>query len=462
MAPDEHERELRQAITSLPAHIASRCEPYSSVDLRHQPQLATLIGILVSEIVSQEAKLTQLQRDHKQRAQKQDNTINRLLQQLRGAIAKTKPAEGSEEPQAIGEDDSADRPCSTAQSPIVTGSPAPTITHKMELERSGIRLMVVEDCEMQLKTLGLLASCCGYKDVLLENSGEAALAHVKAGARPDLVLCDLTMNGIDGVTVLREMRERLGGAFKGTAFVMLSANNEKAMMERCIVEGADAYVVKPLKMEELRAMNAFVARRRQALTSDKQIATLIECIRTAEYELGSLQDSEVEKEAKGGDDEDGLASLDLTPRRVSFPSDSRLTDGPTQEAVCAFVKQLLDLNRDTDTTAALAKQSPSDQKREPGEFSGYSSPPRNLEALLRERQRVSSERKSSGKQTGWKGDEDPALGRSRLVPWGERGHASSHWGVEQRASAQVCTAARIIRNPQRLLGLTMRPTGMHA
>ena len=61
---------------------------------------------------------------------------------------------------------------------------------------------------------------------------------------------------VDGVAVLREVRQL--EAFRGTAFVMLSANDEKSMMERCILEGADAYVVKPLKVEELRAMNAFV------------------------------------------------------------------------------------------------------------------------------------------------------------------------------------------------------------
>ena len=47
--------------------------------------------------------------------------------------------------------------------------------------------------------------------------------------RPDLILCDLTMFAVDGVTVLREVR-RLE-AFQGTAFIMLSANDEKSMME---------------------------------------------------------------------------------------------------------------------------------------------------------------------------------------------------------------------------------------
>ena len=44
------------------------------------------------------------------------------------------------------------------------------------------QVMLVEDCEMQLGTLGVLATACGYKHVVKATSGEQALEMINCGA----------------------------------------------------------------------------------------------------------------------------------------------------------------------------------------------------------------------------------------------------------------------------------------
>ena len=43
-------------------------------------------------------------------------------------------------------------------------------------------MLLVEDCEMQLSTLGVLATACGYKHVIKATSGEQALDMINCGA----------------------------------------------------------------------------------------------------------------------------------------------------------------------------------------------------------------------------------------------------------------------------------------
>ena len=74
--------------------------------------------------------------------------------------------------------------------------------------------------------------------------------------KPDLILCDVMMPGVDGYNVLQALREN-----KATAtvpFIFLTARGEHADQRAGLERGADDYLTKPVTKEEL--LSAVAAR----------------------------------------------------------------------------------------------------------------------------------------------------------------------------------------------------------
>ncbi|MBA2454975.1 MAG: response regulator transcription factor [Nocardioidaceae bacterium] len=79
------------------------------------------------------------------------------------------------------------------------------------------------------------------------NSGDQALASFHAH-RPDVVLLDLMLPGMDGIDVCKAIR-----AESGVPIVMLTAKNDTVDVVVGLESGADDYVIKPFKPKELVA-----------------------------------------------------------------------------------------------------------------------------------------------------------------------------------------------------------------
>ena len=71
--------------------------------------------------------------------------------------------------------------------------------------------------------------------------------------RVALVLCDVHLPGVSGVHVLTELRATLDSE---VAIVMMSSNDHVATVERCVVLGADSYMLKPPRREEIEALES--------------------------------------------------------------------------------------------------------------------------------------------------------------------------------------------------------------
>ncbi|MDQ1604032.1 MAG: two-component system, OmpR family, response regulator MtrA, partial [Actinomycetota bacterium] len=86
----------------------------------------------------------------------------------------------------------------------------------------------------------------GYEPVVC-GDGEAAVAAFREH-KPDLVLLDLMLPGMDGIDVCRQIR-----AESGIPIVMLTAKTDTIDVVVGLESGADDYVVKPFKPKELVA-----------------------------------------------------------------------------------------------------------------------------------------------------------------------------------------------------------------
>ena len=108
------------------------------------------------------------------------------------------------------------------------------------------RILVVDDEEGIRRFVRANLAARGY-EVDLARDGEAAL-EAAALRPPDLVLLDLMLPGLDGLEVLRRLRE-----WNEVPVVVLSARGEDEMKVRALDGGADDYLTKPFSMDELLA-----------------------------------------------------------------------------------------------------------------------------------------------------------------------------------------------------------------
>jgi two-component system phosphate regulon response regulator PhoB len=109
------------------------------------------------------------------------------------------------------------------------------------------RVLVVDDDPQVLKLLHVNFEMEGY-DVVSATNGEEALAAV-VKERPDVVVCDVMMPGMDGLEVVRRLKA--DDATAKLPVVLLSAKALRGDVRSGLDAGADEYVTKPFDPSEL-------------------------------------------------------------------------------------------------------------------------------------------------------------------------------------------------------------------
>ena len=109
------------------------------------------------------------------------------------------------------------------------------------------RILVVDDDADSLEIVRTYLESRGYR-VTTAADGKEALA-ILEDARPDLVLLDVMMPGIDGWEVARTIKDH--PEFSATRVVMLTARSDFTDKQRGLRAGADDYIVKPMRLEDL-------------------------------------------------------------------------------------------------------------------------------------------------------------------------------------------------------------------
>jgi PAS domain S-box-containing protein len=120
--------------------------------------------------------------------------------------------------------------------------------------RSRLRVLVADDHPVNREVLVRQLDLLGVNADAV-NDGVQALEAWAAG-RYDAVLADINMPRMDGHELVRRLREAEAQGFHGdrrTPIVAVTANAMKGEEERCLAAGMDAYIAKPVKIEQLRA-----------------------------------------------------------------------------------------------------------------------------------------------------------------------------------------------------------------
>lgn len=101
-------------------------------------------------------------------------------------------------------------------------------------------------------------SAAGCRNVFPAEDGESALALVK-DRRPDIVLLDIMLPSLDGISVCRKIRS--APELASTGVIMLTAKGESEDIVAGLEAGADDYVTKPFSRSELLARICALKRR---------------------------------------------------------------------------------------------------------------------------------------------------------------------------------------------------------
>jgi PAS domain S-box-containing protein len=138
--------------------------------------------------------------------------------------------------------------------PVPSAAPAPAPLPMADHPALPCRVLMVEDDAVNCVVLSRQLELLGY-DVTVAHDGEQALQAWQGGGI-DLVLTDLHMPGMDGMTLARHIRdaERQGrSATPGrTPILALSANALRGDDQPALEAGMDAYLTKPIAMDRLR------------------------------------------------------------------------------------------------------------------------------------------------------------------------------------------------------------------
>jgi PAS domain S-box-containing protein len=116
-----------------------------------------------------------------------------------------------------------------------------------DAQAGGKKIMLVEDNQLNMLLVADFLKTKGFA-VVEATSGELALEKA-ARERPDIILLDIQMPGIDGFEVLRKLREDPG--LKDIPVIVMTALAMKGDEERCRLAGADDYISKPVNLKEM-------------------------------------------------------------------------------------------------------------------------------------------------------------------------------------------------------------------
>jgi CheY-like chemotaxis protein len=114
------------------------------------------------------------------------------------------------------------------------------------MNKTGARVLVVEDNDMNMQLVEYLLEEGGYQ-IVKAASGEDALSIARSGDPVDLILMDIHLPGIDGLSVVREMKT--DDRTKAIPILALTAHAMRGDRDRFLEAGCDGYISKPIDVK---------------------------------------------------------------------------------------------------------------------------------------------------------------------------------------------------------------------
>nr|AAK14395.1 response regulator protein [Dianthus caryophyllus] len=131
--------------------------------------------------------------------------------------------------------------------------------------RSEAHVLAVDDSLIDRKVIERLLKTTSCK-VTVVDSGMRALeflgldaeqrTSVVDGLKIDLIITDYCMPGMTGYELLKKIKE--SSTFKETPVVIMSSENVIARIDRCLEEGAEDFILKPVKLSDVKRLRDYM------------------------------------------------------------------------------------------------------------------------------------------------------------------------------------------------------------
>jgi two-component system chemotaxis response regulator CheY len=132
---------------------------------------------------------------------------------------------------------------------------------RTDVEFADITVLVVDDQDYVRSIVAQLLRRLGVGHVLESSNGSDAL-QILERSKPDVILCDIKMQPVDGLQFLHDVRGGIAGANPNVPIIFLTSASDRATVQAAIEGDVDGYLVKPVSAEELKTkMRAVLARR---------------------------------------------------------------------------------------------------------------------------------------------------------------------------------------------------------
>lgn len=113
------------------------------------------------------------------------------------------------------------------------------------------RILVLDDNADIVSLLRMVLEQRGYQVITGRNGREGVSLLGQTPVRPDVIICNLLMPLMDGITFLDTMRQQADWA--SIPVVMLTALSTQDYRETALEHGAAAFMSKPFRLEDLNA-----------------------------------------------------------------------------------------------------------------------------------------------------------------------------------------------------------------
>jgi diguanylate cyclase (GGDEF)-like protein len=135
-----------------------------------------------------------------------------------------------------------------------------------------LKVLIVDDSSTVRLSLSKVLRDLGHEPVFAQSGLEALMMYDEE--RPDLVLLDIEMPGMDGCQTCLQIRER--SADRWVPVIFLSSKDSDKTIERAIESGGDDYLVKPVSSvvlnAKIRAMRRIHEMRKQMVALTRELA----------------------------------------------------------------------------------------------------------------------------------------------------------------------------------------------
>jgi CheY-like chemotaxis protein len=115
---------------------------------------------------------------------------------------------------------------------------------------SELTVLLVDDNEFIRRLLGDILRSFRVGKVIQAASVEEALSHL-ASVQPDVIFCDWLMAPVDGLSLLRSVRQAQTPIDPKTPIIMLTGETRVDRVAIAIADGADSYIAKPVSAKIL-------------------------------------------------------------------------------------------------------------------------------------------------------------------------------------------------------------------